>query len=56
MVVLGRDIDSHVVNISDVLRRFQQYGMKLKPKKCQLFQNSVVFLGQLVSCGDYSKL
>ena len=33
VVVLGRDFDSHMVNISDVLRRFEQYGMKLKPKK-----------------------
>ena len=49
MVVLGRDFDSHMVNLSDVLRRFEQYGMKLKPKKCQLLQDSVVFLGRLVS-------
>ena len=38
-----------MVNLSDALRRFEQYGMKLKPKKCQLLQKSVVFLGQLVS-------
>ena len=49
VIVLGRDFDSHMVNLSDVLRRFEQYGMKLKPKKCQLLQDSVVFLGRLVS-------
>ena len=49
VVVLGRDFDSHMVNLSDVLRRFEQYGMKLKPMKCQLLQDSVVFLGRLVS-------
>ena len=48
VVVLCRDFDSHMVNLSDVLRRFGQYGMKLKPKKCQLLQDSV-FLGRLVS-------
>ena len=32
VVVLGRDFDSHMVNLSDVQRRFEQYGMKLKPK------------------------
>ena len=26
-----------------------QYNLKLKAKKCQLFQNEVVFLGKLVS-------
>ena len=49
VVVLGRDFDSHMLNLSDVLRRFEQYGMKLKPKKCQLLPDSVVFLGRLVS-------
>ena len=46
VVVLGRDYDSHMVNLSDVLRRFEPYIMKLKPKKCQLLQNSVIFLGR----------
>ena len=49
VVVMGRDFDSHMVNLSDVLRRFKQYGMKLKPKKCQLLHDSEVFLGRLVS-------
>ena len=49
VVVLGRDFDSHMVNLSDVLWRFEQYGMKLKPKKSQLLQDSMVFLGRLVS-------
>ena len=49
VVVLDRDFDNHMVNLSDVLRRFKQCGMKLKPKKCQLLQDSVVFLGRLVS-------
>ena len=49
VVVLGRDFDIHMVNLSDVLRRFEQYGMKLQPRKCQLLRNSVVFLGRLVN-------
>ena len=49
VVVLDRDFDGHMVILSDVLRRFEHYGMKLKPKTCQLLQNSVVFLGRLVS-------
>ena len=38
-----------MVNLSDVLRQFEQDGMKLKPKKCQLLHDSEVFLGRLVS-------
>ena len=49
VVVLGRDFDSHLVNLANVLRRFEQYGIKLKPKKYQLLQNSVAFLGRLVN-------
>ena len=49
VVVLGRDFDSHMVNLSDVLRRFEQHGIKLKPKKCQLLHDSVIFLGRLVT-------
>ena len=26
VVALGRDFDSHMVNLSDVLRQFEQYG------------------------------
>ena len=42
-----------MVNLSDVLRRFEQYGMKLKPKKCQLFQDSVVFSGEITRIGNW---
>ena len=32
-----------------VLDRFRQHRLKLKPKKCSLFQPQVKFLGKLVS-------
>ena len=28
--------------------RFREYGLKLKPKKCELFQKEVEFLGRVV--------
>ena len=31
--VLGRDFNSHTVNLSDVLGQFERYGRKLKPKE-----------------------
>jgi hypothetical protein len=31
-----------------VLVRFREYGLKLKPKKCELFQKEVEFLGRVV--------
>jgi hypothetical protein len=31
-----------------VLVRFREYGLKLKPKQCELFQKEVEFLGRVV--------
>ena len=39
VVVLARDFDSHMVNLTDVLRRFEPYGIKLMPEKCKLPKN-----------------
>jgi hypothetical protein len=32
-----------------VLDRFKKYNLKLKPKKCNLFQNKIKFLGKIIS-------
>ena len=49
IVVLSKDFDSHITNLTSVMDRLEQYGMKLKPKKCQLLKSSVIFLGKCVS-------
>lgn len=49
ILVLGKTFEEHVGNLSEVLERFVNYGMKLKPKKCKLLKNSVLFLGKVVS-------
>ena len=36
-----------------VLRRFRQQGIKLKPRKCKVFQREVSFLGRIVSKDSY---
>ena len=57
VVVLVRDFDSHMVNLSDVLRR-TEYEMKLKPKNSEfsgiLRSTSEPGMGASPSWGDYS--
>ena len=37
ILVLGRDFEGHLANLRAVLVRFREYGLKLKPKKFELF-------------------
>ena len=49
ILVLGNTFRSHIENLRQVWERFRSYGLKLKPKKCELFQIEVEFLGRKVS-------
>lgn len=39
----------HVNNIKKVIRRLQEYDIKSKQKKCELFEPCVRYLGRIVS-------
>jgi hypothetical protein len=49
ILVLGSDFQSHLTNLRHVFERFRKYQLKLKPRKCVLFTNTVEFLGRKVS-------
>ncbi|KAK3084611.1 hypothetical protein FSP39_016239 [Pinctada imbricata] len=49
MVVLGKSAQEHVENLRVVFERFRQHGLKLKPKKCDIFLPEVEFLGRTVN-------
>ena len=49
LVILGRGFEDHLRNMEKVFERFQRFQLKLKPKKCELFQREVIFLGHKVS-------
>ena len=46
--VLGKSFKGHLLNIRKALLRLRKYNLKLKPRKCILFQTEVPFLGRLV--------
>ena len=49
VVVFGTTFQEARDNLVEALERFQKYNLRLKPKKCHLFQNEVLFLGRLVT-------
>lgn len=49
VIVFGKDIDETIGNLKDVFKRFRKANLRLKPKKCALFQTEVPFLGHIVS-------
>lgn len=49
ILVLGKTFEDHLFNLSQVLDRLDQYQLKLKPRKCDFFQEKVQFLGRTVS-------
>ena len=48
-IVLGKNFDDHLHNLQDVLKRFREAGLKLKPSKCQFFRKEVTYLGYVIS-------
>ena len=49
IVILGKSFEDSLHKLEEVFKRFRQYGLKLKPKKCELLKSEVVFLGRSVS-------
>ncbi len=47
--VLGRSSADHIKNLREVFQRFREFGLKLKPEKCELFQEEIEFLGRKVN-------
>ena len=42
-------MEDHFQNLDVVLQRFSDFGLKLKPRKCEFFRTQVSFLGRVVS-------
>ena len=49
VIVFGKTIEEHLSRLDEVLDRFREHALKLKPKKCEFFQEKVQFLGYVVS-------
>ena len=49
VLVLGIEAVTHLDNLRQVFKRFRQYGLKFKPKKCDFFRQKVEFHGRTIS-------
>ena len=49
IIVRGKDFEDMIRNLDEVLQKLQCAGLKLKPRKCQLFAKQVEYLGHIIS-------
>ena len=49
VIIFGKTIEEEMSRMREVFRRLRQAHLKLKPKKCMLFQKSVLYLGHVVT-------
>ena len=46
---MGKDFDDHCKNLQEVLQRFRDAGLKLKPSKCGFFKKEATYLGHIIN-------
>ena len=49
VLVMGSTIEEHNTNLAKVLDRIRRAGLRLKPRKCKFAQESVAYLGHVVT-------
>ncbi|XP_073515516.1 uncharacterized protein [Phyllobates terribilis] len=49
VIIFGDSFDDHLKKLRQVLHRLRDNGLKIKPKKCHLFQTQIEYLGHVVS-------
>ena len=49
VIVFGRTFDETLVNLEIILKKFRDSGLKLQPKKCELFKKELLYLGFVIS-------
>lgn len=56
VLVIGKTFEEHLDTLGQVLDCLKHHGLKVNPRKCQLFRDRVKFLGHIVSSDGLSPL
>ena len=51
-LLLGKTFDDHCKSLDLILNRIKLSGLKLKPRKCSIFREKIVYLGYEISAED----
>ena len=54
VIVFSPSFNDHIEHLRKALERLKKHGVKLKPKKCTMFNREVVFLGRVVAGKGYN--
>lgn len=49
VIVFGKTVDQHLENLSIILKKLKEAGIKLSPSKCDFFKKTMKFLGHVIS-------
>ena len=49
IVIFSKDLTSHLERLEAVFQKLEKAGLKLKPSKCELFQQQLAYLGHVIS-------
>ena len=49
IVIFSKDQASHLKRLKAVFQKLEEAGLKLKPSKCELFQQQLAYLGHVIS-------
>ena len=54
ILIYSASFSEHVNHVRQVLQRLKLHGIKLKPRKCELFKHCMRYLGRIVTSDGYS--